>query len=576
MQILLRHAQKYRLEIFFTVLAVIIMAAASLWQPHLLQKMISAIIADNQNQVIEYGIQLVGLAVIGIVAGVLNTVLAAKVSQSIAADIRAEQYRKIQTFSFGNIETFSAGNLVVRMTNDVNQVQQLIMTLLQSLLRIPILFVGAVILAIVTIPSLWWIVVLMIAAILLSSQGIFKQMGKYFFKIQNLIDLNNTLAKENLQGVRVVKSFNQEASEIERFSNNTDDLVDVNIKIGYLFNFLFPIFMVISYLAIGTALLLVGQDIVGHPDNLAAITPFISYVMQILFAIMIGGMVSTFASRGFVSLGRIQAVLSTEPDIVYDAKAPEEKLTGDVSFKHVSFTYPGDDQPALKDISFDIKAGEMVGIVGATGSGKTTLAQLIPRLYDPTQGEVAVGNIDLKQVNERSLRQAVSLVLQKAILFSGSIADNLRHGNPRHGNPQANTDDMKRAATIAQAAEFIDRYEDGFNHEVDERSSNFSGGQKQRLSIARGVIGKPKVLILDDSTSALDARSEKLVQEALNRDLQGTTTLIIAEKISSVIHADRILVLDQGQLVAVGNHHELLNSSPIYREIYETQKAKED
>ncbi|CAH1856549.1 ABC transporter ATP-binding protein [Convivina intestini] len=571
MQILLGHAKKYRLEIFFTVLAVMIMAAASLWQPHLLQKMISAIIADNQNQVIEYGIQLVGLAVIGIVAGVLNTVLAAKVSQSIAADIRAEQYRKIQTFSFGNIETFSAGNLVVRMTNDVNQVQQLIMTLLQSLLRIPILFVGAVILAIVTIPSLWWIVVLMIAAILLSSQGIFKQMGKYFFKIQNLIDLNNTLAKENLQGVRVVKSFNQEASEIERFSNNTDDLVDVNIKIGYLFNFLFPIFMVISYLAIGTALLLVGQDIVGHPDNLAAITPFISYVMQILFAIMIGGMVSTFASRGFVSLGRIQAVLSTEPDIVYDAKAPEEMLTGDVSFKHVSFTYPGDDQPALKDISFDIKAGEMVGIVGATGSGKTTLAQLIPRLYDPTQGEVAVGNIDLKQVNERSLRQAVSLVLQKAILFSGSIADNLRHGNP-----QANTDDMKRAATIAQAAEFIDRYEDGFNHEVDERSSNFSGGQKQRLSIARGVIGKPKVLILDDSTSALDARSEKLVQEALNRDLQGTTTLIIAEKISSVIHADRILVLDQGQLVAVGNHHELLNSSPIYREIYETQKAKED
>ncbi|CAH1850049.1 ABC transporter ATP-binding protein [Convivina praedatoris] len=571
MQILLRHAKKYRLEIFFTVLAVIVMAGASLWQPHLLQKMISAIIADKQSQVIEYGVQLVGLAVIGIVAGVFNTVLAAKVSQSIAADIRAEQYRKIQTFSFGNIETFSAGNLVVRMTNDVNQVQQLIMTLLQSLLRIPILFVGAVVLAIFTIPSLWWIVVLMIVAILLSSRGIFKQMGKYFFKIQNLIDLNNTLAKENLQGVRVVKSFNQEDSEIERFSNNTNDLVDVNIKIGYLFNFLFPIFMVISYLAIGTALLLVGKDIVGYPDNLAAITPFISYVMQILFAIMIGGMVSTFASRGFVSLRRIQAVLSTEPDIVYDAKAPEEKLNGSVSFKHVSFTYPGDDQPALKDISFDIKAGEMVGIVGATGSGKSTLAQLIPRLYDPTQGEVAVGNINLKQVNERSLRQAVSLVLQKAILFSGSIADNLRHGNP-----QADTDDMKRAATIAQASEFIDRYEDGFNHEVDERSSNFSGGQKQRLSIARGVIGKPKVLILDDSTSALDARSEKLVQEALNHDLQGTTTLIIAEKISSVIHADRILVLDQGQLVAAGNHHELLNSSPIYREIYETQKAKED
>ncbi|WEV54795.1 ABC transporter ATP-binding protein [Leuconostocaceae bacterium ESL0723] len=571
MQILLRHAKNYVRDITIAILAVAVMAGATLWQPHLLQKVISAILADDSSQVLEFGIQLVVIALLGVAAGLLNAVFAARISQSMAADIRAEEYDKIQTFSFGNIETFSAGNLVVRMTNDVNQVQQLIMMILQSLLRIPILFIGAVVLAIITIPRFWWLVVIMIIAILLSSQGIFKRMGKNFFKIQNLIDQNNTLAKENLQGVRVVKSFNQEGAEIDRFTDNTDELVAVNTKIGYLFTIMIPIFMVVSYLIIGAAILLVGQNIVKNPKDLAAIAPFTTYLMQILFALMIGGMVSTFASRGMVSLGRINQVLKAKTDVVYDPKAPKEKLSGDISFDHVSFTYPGDDQPALRNVSFNIKAGEMIGIVGATGSGKSTLAQLIPRLYDPTQGTVSVGHVNLKQVNQQSLRQAVSIVLQKAVLFSGSIARNLRHGKP-----DASEQDMQWATEISQAAEFIDGYEDGFDHYVDERSANLSGGQKQRLSIARGVIGHPKILILDDSTSALDARSEKLVQEALDKELKGTTAVVIAEKISSVIHADRIFVLDAGQLVATGSHQELLENSPVYREIYLTQKAKEE
>lgn len=569
MQILKKHAKPYRREIILSMLAVVIMAGASLWQPRLLQQVMNAIIADNQQAVWSNGIALVSLAVIGLLAGVINTIFAAKVSQGIAADIRADEYRKIQSFSFGNIEAFSAGNLVVRMTNDVNQVQQLVMMFLQTLTRIPILFLGAFILALMTLPRLWWIVILMVILIVLSSQVVFKQMGKYFAKIQHLIDRTNTLAKEDLQGIRVVKSFNQEANETVRFTDNSDELTRVNMMIGYLFSTMIPIFMLISYVAIGASVWFVGQSVVAHPEDLAAITSFIAYLMQIFFAILIGGMMSTFASRGFVSLGRIKAIFDTQPDLTFNPNAPAVDLTGDVAFENVSFTYPGDTQPALTDISFKIKAGEMVGIVGATGSGKTTLAQLIPRLYDPTKGEVLVGGVNLKDVNEKSLRSAVSFVLQRAILFSGKISDNLRQGKP-----DATSAEFQRAAEIAQAAEFVNRYEDGFEHLVEERSANFSGGQKQRLSIARGVVGSPKILILDDSTSALDARSEKLVQEALDKELAGTTTIVIAEKISSVLHADRILVLDDGRLVGSGSHAELLASSAIYREIYETQKAK--
>lgn len=569
MQILKEHAKPYLRDIIFSIIAVIVMAGASLWQPRLLQNVMQAIISDNQDEVMTYGVQLIILAVIGLIAGVINTIFAAKVSQSIAADLRAHEYQKIQSFSFSDIEKFSAGNLVVRMTNDVNQVQQLVMMILQSLTRIPILFVGAFILALITLPRLWWIVILMVILIVLSSQVVFKQMGKYFAKIQSLIDKTNTLAKENLQGVRVVKSFNQEENETQRFTDNSNNLTRVTTMIGYLFSIMIPMFMLISYMAIGTALLFVGRGVVQHPNDLAAITSFISYLMQIFFAIMIGGMMSTFASRGFVSLGRIKAVLDTVSELTYRSDAPEANLSGDVSFENVSFTYPGDDQPALENISFQVKAGEMIGIVGATGSGKSTLAQLIPRLYDPTVGDVSVGGINLKSVNEKSLRSAVSFVLQRAILFSGKISDNLRQGKK-----DANHDDFNKAAEIAQAAEFVNQYDDGFEHQVEERSANFSGGQKQRLSIARGVVGAPKVLILDDSTSALDARSEKLVQEALDKELSGTTIFVIAEKISSVIHADRIFVLDQGKLVGIGSHDELLKSSPVYSEIYETQKAK--
>jgi ATP-binding cassette subfamily B multidrug efflux pump len=291
--------------------------------------------------------------------------------------------------------------------------------------------------------------------------------------------------------------------------------------------------------------------------------------MQILFAIITAGLMMTTSSRAFVSLKRLQEIFETKPGLQFPDVAPE-KLDGAVEFDHVSFTYPGDDEPTIKDVSFTAKPGEQVGIVGATGSGKSTLAQLIPRLYDPQEGTVKVGGKNIKDVNQKSLQNAISFVLQRSTLFSGTIAENLRQGNEN-----ATLEDMKWAANIAQAAEFIEKLDGKYDAKVEERSANFSGGQKQRLSITRGVISHPEILILDDSTSALDAQSEKKVQEALDRDLKGTTTFIISEKISSIINADKILVLDHGQIVGVGNHEELVQNNHYYQEIYNTQIAKD-
>lgn len=570
MKLILRHAKKYKVAVFISLLSVAVMVAAALWQPKLLQQVLEAIITEDNDEMKTIGIYLISLALLGLAAGVTNTIFSAKVAQGVSADIREEAFRKIQTFSFGNIEQFSAGNLVVRLTNDITQIQNLVMISLQSLFRIPFLFIGAFILAMITMPQLWWIIVALIVTVFLITALSFTRMGKHFMIIQKLIDRVNSIAKENLLGIRVVKSFVQEENQLKSFSKVSEDLTKHNIIVGTLFSVMIPSFMLAANLAVVGAIFFVSDLVKDDPTLIGGIASFMNYLMQIMMAIIIGGMMMMMTSRAAVSLKRIAEIFNAEPDLTY-LDVPEQELTGSVTFDHVSFRYPGEDTDTLKDISFSIKPGEMVGIVGATGAGKSTLAQLIPRLFDPTEGKVEVGGVDLRQVNEKSLRQTVSFVLQKAILFSGTIAQNLRQGKKN-----ATEKEMEHASSIAQAKEFIEKLSDRYEAPIEERSSNFSGGQKQRLSITRGVIGNPKILILDDSTSALDARSEKLVREALDRDLKGTTTIVIAQKIASVVKADRILVLDEGRLVGEGTHEELVAGNRVYQEIFETQKGTEE
>ena len=456
------------------------------------------------------------------------------------------------------MQQFSSESLSVRLINDMQQIMNMIMTIFMQLIRMPLILVGSIVLAVVTIPRYWWAIVVLLALMLALGTVAIRQMTAMFDQFQMYMDKLSGRAGEFLQGVRVVKSFNQGPQEIAKFNQDSDELNDVNIKVGYWFSTIMPGAQLISYLVISLVVYLIGTSILQHPSDVAVISPYVNYVLTMLFAILIVGMAVMQISRGNVSLRRIQEVMDTQPDVVFNEKAPEDVLGGSIEFDDVSFTYPDGTKPVLKHISFKVQPGQMVGIVGATGSGKSTLAQLLARLYDPTTGTVKIGGSDLRQVNETALRKTVSYVLQKAILFSGTIADNLRQGKQ-----DATPYELERAAQIAQANEFIQRYDETFDHEVEERSANFSGGQKQRLSIARGIIAGSPILILDDSTSALE------------KQLPETTTVMIAEKIVSVMHADKILVLDEGRLAAEGTHEELLKTSPIYQEIYQTQRAKE-
>lgn len=561
---------RYKWYALGSLIMIIGVVASSLLQPHYLKDVLSAVIQNNQDKIYNVGILLLIIALMGLIAGAVNTILAAKIAQGVSADIREKTFRKIQSFSYANVEAFNAGNLVVRMTNDINQIQNLVMMLFQVLFRLPILFIGAFIMAVQTLPDLWWVIVLMVILIGLIMALVMSQMGPRFGKFQKLMDKINRIAKENLRGVRVVKSFVQEREQYAKFKETSNELLDLNLFIGYGFSLMQPALMLVSYLAVYVSIYMVSGMVETDPTVIGNIASFMTYMMQIMFSIIMVGFMGMQASRAFVSIGRLKEVLDTESTMTFDTEQ-EEEVSGSIVFEDVSFTYPNDDEPTLRHISFRIEPGQMVGVVGATGAGKSTLAQLIPRLFDPQEGQILLGGKPIKSLSQATLRQTVSIVLQKAILFSGTIEDNLRQGS-------ATADDyaMERAACIAQAKEFIDRMDDRYESQVEERGNNFSGGQKQRMSIARGVINQPKILVLDDSTSALDAKSERLVQEALNKELKETTTVIIAQKISSVVKADKILVLDQGQLIGEGTHAELVANNAIYREIYETQKGKEE
>ena len=568
MSLLFEYIKKYKVSFLLSFVFISIAVIAQLKQPQIIAEIIGSIVEGDIDLITQQGILLIVIAGVGFVGGFVNTIIAAKIAQKTGSDLRRRVFDKVQTFSYSNIEKFQASNLVVRLVNDTQQAQSLIMIILQSLLRIPIMFVGSFILAMTVLPQLWWIVVLVMVLVIVSVGVAFSIMGPKFGRMQRLIEKINAIAKENFMGMRVVKSFVQEDAEITKFNEESDLLTKEIIGVGYVFSFLMPAFFLIMDGGVALIVLMAGFLAESDPSVIQSTIAFISYVVMIMMSLMIGGMMVSFSSRAFVSMARIKEVLDTEVDMLF-VEDSKPITSGNIEFKDVSFIYHDVEEATLRNVSFTIEHGQTLGVVGATGSGKSTLGQLIARIFDPSSGSVLIDGIDLKEISQSSLRSEVSLVLQKPILFSGTIAENIRQGKK-----DATHEELRSAAAIAQALEFIENEPQGFESEVYQRGANFSGGQKQRISIARGLVNKPAVLILDDSTSALDAKSEKLVKEGLKAEMTNTTKVIVSQKISSIVHADKILVLHEGVLVDQGTHKELLERSDVYKEIYDTQKGK--
>ena len=515
---------------------------------------------------------LIAIALIMMAGGIGGCYYATKASIAFAGDVRNDLYRKIQGFAFGNIDRFSTGSLVTRVTNDVTQVQNFVAMVMRMALRAPGMMIGGLIMAIRLRSDLAMIFLISIPVLLLFVGSNIRVGFPRFKMMQTKIDNLNSTVQENVTNVRVVKSFVRENDEKKKFGRANADLKNAAMRAMRVVIFMQPITTLVMYVTVitvgwkGHALVLGGEMAVGD------LSAFVNYVIQILSSLVMITFLLMFSSRAMASGKRIIEVLDEEPDMNDDAAAQKELTVkeGRIEFRHVSFRYyKNSEDKVLDDISLTIQPGTTVGIIGSTGCGKSTLVSMIPRLYDPDEGEVLVDGVNVKDYSLYNLREGVGMVLQKNVLFSGTIAENLRWGDE-----EATAEEMTAMATAAQADKFVSTFKEGYETQLDKGGNNLSGGQKQRLCIARALMKKPKILILDDSTSAVDTATEAQIRHAFSHELAGSTKIIIAQRIASVMDADRIIVMNEGKITGVGTHEELLVSNTEYQEIAESQLGR--
>lgn len=519
--------------------------------------------------IISLGVLMLGLACISLICGAAAAFFAAKAGMGFGAELRFGIFKKIQGFSFANVDKFSTGSLITRMTTDINMIQNAFMMAIRMLVRSPLMFTMAIIMAFSINKKLSLIFMciapVMFALILLIGSAAHKRFTKMFKKY----DKFNTSIQENLIAIRVVKAFVRAKHEKDKFKVSNDELKDASIFAEKLIILNGPIMSVSIYSCIILILWVGSKLILGGNMQLGDLMSFITYIQQIFMSLMMVSMIFVMSVMAKTSMKRVSEVLEEKSDINDDTADGNLKVKdGSIEFKNVSFKYSKNaENNVLKDIDFSIKSGETIGIIGGTGSAKSSLVQLIPRLYDVTEGEVTVGGINVKNYKLQELRDNVSMVLQTNVLFSGTIEENLRWGNEN-----ATLDEIRKAAKIAQADEFVMSFPDGYKTDLGQGGVNVSGGQKQRLCIARAILKNPKVLILDDSTSAVDTATDGKIREGMKNLLPETTKIIIAQRINSVQHADKIVVLDDGKIDDIGTHDELLSRNEIYKEVYVSQQ----
>lgn len=570
---LLRYVGQYKKESILSPVFISLEVVMEVVIPLLMASLIDNGIGPGRMDVVaRLGIILVVSALMSLSFGVLAGRFAAQASAGFASNLRKGMYYKIQDYSFANINKFSTASLITRLTTDVTNVQMAYQMMIRMAVRCPVMLVFSLFMSFSVNPRLSLVFVAAIPFLGLGLYLIATKAHAVFKRVFKIYDKLNNVVQENLRNIRVVKSFVREDYEVKKFKETSQSLYEGFTKAEKILAFNGPLMQSAMYFCTLMVSWLGAKMIVSRTMTTGQLMSLISYSAQILFSLMALSMVFVMITISRASLQRIVEVLDEENDLTVCANPVKEVRSGDIRFENVSFSYTkSKDKLCLTDINLSIRSGETVGIIGGTGSGKTTLVQLIPRLYDATEGTVYVGGIDVRQYDLTALRDAVSVVLQKNVLFSGTIKENLRWGNKN-----ATDEEIAHACRVAQADEFIRSFPDGYDTYIEQGGTNVSGGQKQRLCIARSLLKKPKILILDDSTSAVDTKTDALIRQALRNELPNTTKLIIAQRVASVMDADKIVVLDGGRIAAVGRHEELLRTCKIYAEVYYSQVREEN
>ncbi|KOP79662.1 ABC transporter ATP-binding protein [Cytobacillus solani] len=569
---LLKHLSVYKWIILAVLGLVFVQSMAELFLPTLMADIVDkGVVLGDTPYIWKIGGLMLVVSAVGAIASVIASYYSSNAAIGLGRDIRRKVFNHVEKFSLQEFDEVGTASLITRTTNDITQIQQVVIMMLRMVVSAPIMLVGGIIMAVSKDAELSIIIVITMPVLIGSILFIFKKGMPLFQTVQKRLDRLNLVLRENLTGIRVIRAFNREPQEKVRLKKANKELTDVSIKVNKVMAFMMPVMMLVMNLTVVAIIWFGGIRIDNGAMQIGDLMAFIQYVMQIMFALVMASMMFVMIPRAAVSAKRINEVLDMKPAFLDEGKLKADREQGTLEFEHVTFSYPGAEEPALTDISFTAKRGEVTAIIGGTGSGKSTLVHLIPRFYEVTSGSIRVNGVDIREAPQSEVRSKIGFVPQKAMLFTGTIAENIRFGNSN-----ASQDEIEQATRIAQAEEFIQQMKDGYESEIEQGGSNLSGGQKQRLSIARALVRKPDLYIFDDSFSALDFKTDAKLRQALKDETKDATMLLVAQRISTVVDADRIIVLENGRIAGIGTHQELLETNDVYREIALSQLSEEE
>ncbi|WED54606.1 ABC transporter ATP-binding protein/permease [Exiguobacterium profundum] len=569
---LLKRLITYKWAVLMVLLFVFAQSLADLFLPTLMADIIdNGVVTGDTGYIWRMGGIMLGVTGLGALAAVVASFYSSKAAMGFGRDLRRRVFNHVERFSLEEFDRVGTASLITRTTNDITQVQQVIIMMLRMVVSAPIMFVGGLIMATSKDAKLSLVIVAAMPVLVLSIFLIFWKAMPLFKKVQKRLDRLNLVFRENLTGIRVIRAFNREKEEQVRLTEANERLTDVSIKVNQIMAFLMPVMMLVMNLTVVGVIWFGGIRIDNGAMEIGDLMAFIQYVMQIMFALVMASVMFIMVPRASVSANRINEVLEMTPSLIDDGTKTADIEKGTLEFDHVTFFYPGAEEPALSNVSFSAKPGEVTAVIGGTGSGKSTLVNLIPRFYDVTSGTIRVNGVDVQAVPQEELRSKIGFVPQKALLFTGTIAENIRYGKA-----DATAEEVAHAASIAQANDFIERMPDRYEAVIEQGGSNVSGGQKQRLSIARALVRKPDLYVFDDSFSALDFKTDAALRKALKEETKDATVLIVAQRVSTIMDADRIIVLEEGAVAGIGTHEELFATNAVYQEIVKSQLSEEE